>query len=151
MNTRLIHGKKMRIILPITTGNKSGDSNLSSDEDVIFSVRSLTNGSSSEEEHEDLSGTENGVSSDEAVKEDKSRKKETIKYKKQNIKWEACQRPDALNMPLTKIPNCRSNCIFAALLLMKFYNIFAMKAANILYELILINRCCQQKSSLNNS
>ena len=97
MNTRLIHGKKKRIILPITTGNKSDDSNLSSDEDVIFFVRSLTSGSSSEEEHEDLSGTENGVSSDEAVKEDKSKKKETIKYKKQIFKWEACQRPDALN------------------------------------------------------
>ena len=62
MNSRNFYGKKSKVILPVTTGNKSDNGNLSSDEeDDVFPVRSLTNGSSSEsdssyeEEYEDLS------------------------------------------------------------------------------------------------
>ena len=78
---------------------------------LSFLRNKLSNGSSSEsdpsneEEYEDLPGTENGATSDEAVEEDKSKKKTTIKHKKQKkIKWEACQPPDALNIPLTETP-----------------------------------------------
>ena len=63
MNTRNFYGKKNRVILPTTTGNKYDNSNLSLDEeDDIFPVRSLANGLSSEsdssyeEEYEELSG-----------------------------------------------------------------------------------------------
>ena len=43
------YGKKNRVVLPITTGNKSDDRNISLDvEDNTFPVLSVTNGSSSE-------------------------------------------------------------------------------------------------------
>ena len=79
------YGKKNRVILPITTGNKSDDRNISLDvEDNTFLVLSVTNRSSSEsdssyeEKYEDLSGKEKGVNSEKAVEEDESKKKTTI-------------------------------------------------------------------------
>ena len=105
------NGKKNRVILPITTGNKSDDRNISSDvEDNTFPVLSLTNGSSSEsdssyeEKYEDFSGKENSVISDEAVEEDESKKKITIKHEKQRIKRQEWQPPDVLNITFTKTP-----------------------------------------------
>ena len=103
--------KKNRVILPVTTGNKSDDRNISSDvEDNTFPALSLTNGSSSESESsyeekcEDFSGKVNSVSSDEAVEEDESKKKTTTKHQKQRIKREECQPPDVLNITFTETP-----------------------------------------------
>ena len=61
---------------------------------------------------------------------------------------------NALNISFTEAPvdidlDEHSNPIafFCYFPLMKFCNIFAMKATNMLYKLILINRCCLQKMS----
>lgn len=96
--------------------------------------------SSHEEKYEELSGTKNEVSSDEVLEEDKSYNKKSVKHKKEKVKWEAYQPPDAPNIPFADInldEHSDPIAFFATFSLVKFCNIFALKATNMLYKLIL--------------